>query len=163
MRVRTTFQGVALIATFFLLLPRIFVALNERAGWPRWENPLADVVGGVLVASGIGVILYSSRLFRRAGKGTLIPSEPAGKLILTGLLARWSWVHNCAHVRAHDYASRYSCTRAPDAGHRIVRAHTIRRRNGRNTRGPARIRQTSRTRNWRAALHTLRNQRPLSA
>jgi protein-S-isoprenylcysteine O-methyltransferase Ste14 len=85
MRTRTALQGLAFVAIFFFLLPRAFVALNERAGWPRWESALADALGALLIAAGLGVFLYSSHLFTHLVRGTPVPIEPPSELVTSGL------------------------------------------------------------------------------
>jgi protein-S-isoprenylcysteine O-methyltransferase Ste14 len=85
MRIRTALQGSLFVATVFFLLPRAFVGLNDRLGWPRWETGAGDVIGGVLILAGIGVMLHCSQVFRSLGQGTPVPIEPPTKLVQTGL------------------------------------------------------------------------------
>jgi protein-S-isoprenylcysteine O-methyltransferase Ste14 len=73
------------IGFFFFALPRAFVLLGERLAWPRWESDAGDAIGTLLIASGIGVGLYCSGLFRRLGRGTPVPIEPPTRLVVTGL------------------------------------------------------------------------------
>ena len=85
MRLLTALQGTAFIATFFFVLPAASIALNDRAGWPRWESGFGSALGTGLIIAGIGVVLYCSQAFRRIGQGTPVPSEPPTRLVVSGL------------------------------------------------------------------------------
>lgn len=85
MRIRTALQGILFLTTVFFVLPLAFVRLGDRLGWPRWETGAGEVIGGVLIAAGIGVMLHCSQVFRSLGQGTPVPIEPPTKLVHTGL------------------------------------------------------------------------------
>ena len=85
MRPYTVLRGAGFVALYFVALPSAFIALNERLGWPRWQSPFLDVVGTLLIVSGVGVCLYCSRLFWSLGRGTPAPNEPPDRLVVSGL------------------------------------------------------------------------------
>jgi protein-S-isoprenylcysteine O-methyltransferase Ste14 len=77
--------GAAFLGTLFVLVPFGAIQLNEACEWPRWQIAGGRVVGSVLILAGIGVFAYCSGLFRRVGKGTPVPIEPPGHLVIEGL------------------------------------------------------------------------------
>jgi protein-S-isoprenylcysteine O-methyltransferase Ste14 len=85
MRPYTALRGAGFFALYFFALPGVFVALNERLGWPRWQYVALDALGAVLIVSGIGVCHYCASLFRSLGQGTPVPIEPPKNLIDSGL------------------------------------------------------------------------------
>lgn len=85
MRPYSALRGAGFIALYFVALPGAFVVLNERLGWPRWQNVLFDAAGTLLIAAGIGVCLYCTWLFWRLGRGTPVPIEPPSRLVVSGL------------------------------------------------------------------------------
>ena len=89
MRARLVIQTALFIGVFYVALPAIFIALNEQAGWPRWESALGDAVGTLLIAAGIATFFYCAGLFRRFGLGTPAPNMPPSRLVVSGLY-RWS-------------------------------------------------------------------------
>jgi protein-S-isoprenylcysteine O-methyltransferase Ste14 len=84
-RTITATWGVIFIGVVFVLLPREAAELNDQLDWPRWQVPIAKIVGVGLFAGGLGLSLYCSRLFARIGKGTPIPFDPPKELVATGL------------------------------------------------------------------------------
>ncbi len=85
MRAYSALRGAGFVALYFFALPGAFVALNERLGWPRWQNIVFDAVGTLLIVSGIGVCLYCARLFWSLGRGTPVPIEPPNRIVVSGL------------------------------------------------------------------------------
>lgn len=86
MRLRTysVLRAAGFLALYFFALPSALVLLNERLGWPRWENPVFDAAGTVLVVSGVGLCLHCAWLFRTLGRGTPVPVQPPDRLVVSG-------------------------------------------------------------------------------
>lgn len=89
MRPGTLALGAAVIGTAFGLLPFAVVRLNAALGWPRFESDAARLAGAALIAAGVALALYCSRLFARLGQGTPVPIEPPRQLVVAGAY-RWS-------------------------------------------------------------------------
>ena len=77
--------GTVFLGTFFVLAPFGAIQLNEACDWPRWQIAGGRVVGSALILAGIGVFAYCSGLYSRVGKGTPVPVEPPGHLVIEGL------------------------------------------------------------------------------
>ena len=85
MRPVTAAVGVTFVTVVFFALPRAFMALSSALDWPRLEGAATRGIGWCLIAAGIGVALWASAVFRRAGEGTPVPIEPPRRLVDTGL------------------------------------------------------------------------------
>src|SRR5262245_32920068 len=71
-------------ALYFVVIPAALILLNEVLGWPTWRFPGGQVLGPSLVAAGLGLVAYCNHLFSRIGRGSIVPIDPAQKLILVG-------------------------------------------------------------------------------
>ncbi len=69
----------------FFFLPSQFIEMNVDLGWPVWQSVTTRIVGGLMIAGGIGVILYCTGLFAWIGGGTPVPAAPPEKLVIRGL------------------------------------------------------------------------------
>ncbi len=78
-------MGTVFLGTVFIFAPAGAIQLNGAYGWPRWQVPGGAVVGICIMLAGIAVLLYSSGLFSRVGRGTPVPIEPPEHLVITGL------------------------------------------------------------------------------
>lgn len=85
MRLSTAALGLTFVVTVFFMLPAAFIALNSALGLPRFQSPMLQGLGWILIACGIAVAVWASSLFRRVGLGTPVPIEPPVKLVETGL------------------------------------------------------------------------------
>lgn len=87
MRLRpySVLRAAGFIALYFVALPGAFVILNDRLGWPRWQDSVFDSVGTLLIVSGVGVCLYCTWQFWRLGRGTPVPIQPPDRLVVSGL------------------------------------------------------------------------------
>ncbi len=85
MRPTTFIVAVVFLTLLFVLGPMAAVRLNDALAWPRWETVPGSLVGAVLIAAGIGVSIYCSRLFARIGLGTPVPVQPPERLVAAGL------------------------------------------------------------------------------
>lgn len=72
------------LLSVFVLFPALVGELNTRLGWPRWENPWAQAVGVLLMASSAAMYFYCRRLFSRIGQGTTSPFAPPEHLVAAG-------------------------------------------------------------------------------
>jgi protein-S-isoprenylcysteine O-methyltransferase Ste14 len=64
------------------LVPWFMMDRNLR---PRTENQLVQAIALVIVAAGLGVLLWCARDFARRGRGTPAPYDPPKALIVAGL------------------------------------------------------------------------------
>ena len=85
MRVTSIAMGTVFLGTVLVLAPAGAIQLNEACGWPRWQIPAGSIVGIGMILAGIAVVLHSSGLFSRVGRGTPVPIEPPQHLVITGL------------------------------------------------------------------------------
>jgi protein-S-isoprenylcysteine O-methyltransferase Ste14 len=85
MTLRAAAVGTAYVVTSFFLLPGLFGQLNRVLGFPMWKTDMGQLLGGLLILGGIGVLIYCSRLFARIGFGTPVPVDPPRRLVGTGL------------------------------------------------------------------------------
>lgn len=76
--------GLVVLGSAFVWAPLELVQANDELGWPRWQSPLLQAAGALLVAAGVGVVLVCSRVFRRTGGGTPVPIEPPAHLVASG-------------------------------------------------------------------------------
>lgn len=70
-----------------MLLPgTVAVVIPGLLVWLGGANvqPLTAVVGGVLVAAGLGLVVWTVLLFVKVGHGTLAPWSPTSKLVVRG-------------------------------------------------------------------------------
>ncbi len=84
MRFSTAALATTVMATVFLFIPWLCVALNGALGGPTLLFPGSRRMGGVLIVVGIVGALTCSHMFRRFGHGTPVPVEPARELIESG-------------------------------------------------------------------------------
>ncbi len=79
MRMARQLAAVVLLpGTVCVLVPAL---LLSDAGIAPWPLPL---LGGVLLALGLGVMAWTVSLFARVGRGTLAPWDPTSKLVVRG-------------------------------------------------------------------------------
>ena len=70
-----------------MLLPgTVAVVIPALLVWLGGANvqPLTAVVGGVLVAAGLTLVVWTVTLFVKVGRGTLAPWDPTSKLVVRG-------------------------------------------------------------------------------
>jgi len=71
-------------ALYFAVIPLGLVFLTEKLGWPRWELPGRLVAGPLSIAAGAGLVLHCNGLFARIGQGSIVPIDPARRLVVAG-------------------------------------------------------------------------------
>jgi protein-S-isoprenylcysteine O-methyltransferase Ste14 len=69
---------VLLPGTVCVLVPALLLSDAGIAPWPL------ALLGGALLALGLGVIAWTVSLFARVGRGTLAPWDPTSKLVVRG-------------------------------------------------------------------------------
>ena len=84
-RIITVAWAVIFLGVVFILLPRYAAELNDERHWPRWQSPIAQLMGVGLLLGGLALSLYCSRLFAQVGKGTPVPFDPPKELVASGL------------------------------------------------------------------------------
>ena len=84
-RVVLAIWGAAFIWLVFFYFPSQFIEMNTDRGWPVWQSAPTQVLGGLMIAGGVGVMLYCTGLFARVGRGTPIPAAPPENLVIRGL------------------------------------------------------------------------------
>ena len=70
-----------------MLLPgTVAVVIPALLVWLGGANvqPLTAVVGGVLVAAGLTLVVWTVTLFVKVGRGTLAPWDPTSRLVVRG-------------------------------------------------------------------------------
>ncbi len=77
--------ALLILAIALVLGPMGMISLNKAWGWPRWQIPLCQVIGGGLMIGAAAVWLHCSHLFSRIGKGTFFATEPPRRLVAAGL------------------------------------------------------------------------------
>jgi protein-S-isoprenylcysteine O-methyltransferase Ste14 len=79
MRLARQLAAVVLLpGTVCVLVPAFLLSDAAIAPWPL------ALVGGALLALGLGVIAWTVSLFARIGRGTLAPWDPTSKLVVRG-------------------------------------------------------------------------------
>ena len=79
MRVARQLAAVVLLpGTVCVLVPALLLSDAGIAPWPL------ALVGGSLLALGLGVIAWTVSLFARVGRGTLAPWDPTSRLVVRG-------------------------------------------------------------------------------
>lgn len=71
-------------ALYFAAIPVGLGFLTEKLGWPRWEIPGRLGVGPLSIVAGSGLVLYCNGLFSRIGQGSIVPIDPARRLVVAG-------------------------------------------------------------------------------
>ena len=84
-RIVLAIWGAAFIWLVFFYFPSQFIEMNTDRGWPVWQSAPTQVLGGLMIAGGVGVMLYCTGLFARVGRGTPIPAAPPENLVIRGL------------------------------------------------------------------------------
>ncbi len=80
--------GVLFVLALLVAVPGYLLHMSSTWGWPEWQHPLGMLGGGVLIAAGTGVILYSTGVFKTFGQGTPSPLAPPRRLVARGLYRR---------------------------------------------------------------------------
>ncbi len=80
--------GVLFVLALLVAVPGYLLHMSSTRGWPTWQHPLGMLGGGVLIAAGTGVILYSTGVFKTFGRGTPSPLAPPRRLVARGLYRR---------------------------------------------------------------------------
>jgi len=70
---------VLLPGTVAVVIPALLVWLGGAN-----VQPLTAVVGGVLVAAGVTLVVWTVTLFVKVGRGTLAPWDPTSRLVVRG-------------------------------------------------------------------------------
>jgi len=70
---------VLLPGTVAVVIPALLVWLGGAN-----VQPLTAVVGGVLVAAGLTLVVWTVTLFVKVGRGTLAPWDPTSRLVVRG-------------------------------------------------------------------------------
>ena len=52
--------GVLFVLALLVAVPGYLLHMSSTWGWPEWQHPPGMLGGGVLIAAGAGVILYST-------------------------------------------------------------------------------------------------------
>jgi len=120
-RVRPVDRRAATIGSllFFLAGPLLEMGAGPfllTGGWERGDDlpvqPLASVLGALLIAAGLAVVIWCFMVFVRDGRGTPTPAAPTTRLVATGPYG---------HVRHPMYAA----TTAVIAGQGLVLARPV--------------------------------------
>lgn len=85
MKVKTVLTAIIYAGGLWVILPYLFILLNNFLGFPRFVNPTLQVLGGLIIFGVLLTDLYLFFLFKFWGKGTPVPIEPTKKLIYKGL------------------------------------------------------------------------------
>ena len=80
--------GVLFVLALLVAVPGYLLHMSSTWGWPEWQRPLGMLGGGVLIAVGAGVILYSTGVFKKFGRGTPSPLAPPKQMVVRGLYRR---------------------------------------------------------------------------
>ena len=79
MRLARQLAAVVLLpGTVCVLVPALLLSDAEIAPWPL------ALLGGALIALGLGVMAWTVSLFARVGRGTLAPWDPTSRLVVRG-------------------------------------------------------------------------------
>jgi len=73
------------VTGFYFLLPLGAIELNEQREWPRFDLGAVRSLGATVLAAGVAVAVYCSRLFQVRGQGTPSPIDPPTVLVESGL------------------------------------------------------------------------------
>lgn len=85
MRVSTALYGLSYYFVMFIILPLIFIKLNNFFHLPILQNIILHYLGLLVIILGLVYSFYSYFFFFTKGKGTPVPSQPTQKLITAGL------------------------------------------------------------------------------
>lgn len=84
MKIKSFLLGLTYAIILYVVLPRIFIFLNDRLSLPVIMFNYLRILGLVLIIFGAIFFTYLVGLFKYTGKGTPVPVEPPTKLIIKG-------------------------------------------------------------------------------
>jgi len=79
------FLGAFFLITLLAVIPAKLMSLNKQWELPALKGPSLQVMGILLMLAGTGTFVYCSKLFRRVGRGTPVPTDPPTELVASGL------------------------------------------------------------------------------
>jgi protein-S-isoprenylcysteine O-methyltransferase Ste14 len=82
LKLRQILMVILVPGTVAGLLP--YLLLRRYGGLPSQYAGLLAVAGGLLLAAGLGMLLWCVWLFARVGRGTLAPWDPTRELVAAG-------------------------------------------------------------------------------
>jgi protein-S-isoprenylcysteine O-methyltransferase Ste14 len=86
MRLKSILLGLTFALFGGIVIPYYLIRLNDYFSLPiLFNSALTKIVGFLLIAVGLYIFLYCSKIFVSLGKGTPVPIEPPKKLVAQGL------------------------------------------------------------------------------
>lgn len=83
-----TILGALFVLALLAAVPGFLLHLSSTWCWPEWQHAIGMLGGGLAIAAGAGVILYSTVVFKKFGRGTPSPVAPPRRLVARGLYRR---------------------------------------------------------------------------
>ena len=81
-------RGAGWVAAQIVLLTAIFLSALVGLGWPSWLEPPAYAIGGVLVATGVGMLVAGGGALARVSAVTPFPAPRTGSGLQTSGIYR---------------------------------------------------------------------------
>lgn len=79
------FLGAVFLITLLGVIPANLVNLTRQWELTTPKGPLFQALGILLMLAGTGTFVYCSRMFKRIGGGTPVPTDPPTELVSSGL------------------------------------------------------------------------------
>jgi protein-S-isoprenylcysteine O-methyltransferase Ste14 len=79
------FLGGVFLVTVLGVIPAKLMSVNSLWGFPTVAGAIPKVLGMLLMLAGTTTFVYCSRLFKRLGNGTPVPTDPPTELVASGL------------------------------------------------------------------------------
>jgi len=85
MKIGLILRGYTVISFILIIFPFFLIFTNDYFSLPAYRNYICQIIGLLLVLTGISVILYCLKLFVRIEKGIPVPTEQPKQLVTQGL------------------------------------------------------------------------------
>ena len=85
MELKSHLMLLVFFLSLWIIFPLFFILLNIVYNLPVYRYIFLQIIGLILIILDPLLILYAIGLFRKIGRGTPVPTEPAKKIINTGL------------------------------------------------------------------------------